>query len=934
MIHVPVRATPESAALHWLHGLHFAVPFCSWLMLLTASVWCGEGGPLIDTNFGAADTYSDIPAAEKNERLSGALPAGWHDNSSWANVWVNYQRLTDADRGFLRINVTRQESGNCQLSFLLPKIDAETYCRFSFTARSRTGTRAQLGIRTRGAPYRFLWQCSPALKGQWQDHAFEFRLDKTPDDVGFWIVLSGVGEVDLARLSLLRLSREQLIAELKAQHANAPKNLLRLSRLPLGLQSGWSLSREHSDGDEVDVAADEDTIGPSSAPALRIAPAHSLIGPVHSIVAPLAQAFGLDDASGRTAQLYSAPFAVSLAFDVHTASVFVKGEGKGRLSVVCDGRSLAQKTFELSGAEWRRVAVSFKPVLLARAYGLRIECAGKLWLDALQVEHGSEATEYASAARCEVALACDSPARVQFDDEDAVLRYCVSGYAGGGVLRAKAVDVYGQEKSLADATLDASFLNRGKLRYDVFPGRPHGPYRIEAWVESKKGELLSTFNELVVYRLRKPHYWGKDAPHSPFGAHTLAATRHLLMAKAVGVNWVRLHDAGTEYIGWYHLERRPGEWTFRDRDIARYRQHNLKILGAFSTAPEWASTCPGKHDGYFDRYYEPKNMDDFANYVKTVAKHYKGTIDAYDVWNEPWLPQFWHAAYDPARGGGSASYAYGDDPQAHYARLMHTAYKAAKAADKNITVLGFNTSAGQEKWTRAILDNDGLKNCDVVCYHHYDNGFAGGPGDAVEKGWQQAIGPLADAGKVPKPVWMSEGSPTAGAMGNGFYKHTLPYTDNEDVFDTSDRLCRYIVSLLGQDVKKVFLYSMHGHQYFGFRSDWRALVTEEGYLHPCAAAHSALAWHLEDMKFRRRAVVADGVTAYFFEHRDKDRAVAVLSPAPNHAPYKLPQGKDVEVADLFGNSINPGEDLGAYVVYITAKDMERLREAVEGSKPR
>ncbi|MCY3023297.1 MAG: hypothetical protein NTW87_30330 [Planctomycetota bacterium] len=890
-------------------------------MVLSVAAWRIAGGEptaLIETSFGAADTYAAIPATEKNERISGALPAGWHDNSSWAKVWVDYQRVDEEQRAFLRVRVVRNEEGNCQVSYALPTIEAESFYRLTLTARSRTATRVQFGIRQAGAPYSFLWDASEAFKGTWQDRAYEFRLDKRPERIGFWIVVSGTGELDLARLRLVQLTREQLIEDLKTQHAGSPKNLLRISRLPLGLQSGWSLSREDSDGDDVEIAADESMVGPSSAPALRISRKSSLL-------VPLAQAFGQDEGPARPVQLYSAPFAVPLAFDTHSASAYVRGEGKGKLAVVCDNRTLAQKPFELT-ATWQRVAVKFKPMLMARAHVLRIECTSKLWLDALQVERGGEPTEYASQAQCEVALACDSPARVQFDDEEAAVRYCVSGYAGGAVLRSKVANVYGEETSLPDAVLEAGFLNRGKLRYDVFPSRPHGPQRIEAWVENKKGERLSSCNELVIYRLRKPRYWQKDAPHSPFGTHTLSTTRHLLMAKAVGINWVRLHDAGTEYIGWYHLERRPGEWSFQDREIARYRQHNVKILGLLSTAPEWASKLEQKHNAYYDRYYEPKRMEDFANYVKAVSKHYKGSIDSYDVWNEPWLPQFWHAGYDPTAGAASHGYVSGEDAPGDFALLMQTAYKAAMSVDKELTVLGFNTTAGGEKWTRAILEKDGLKNCDVVCYHHYTSAFAGGPNDTIAQGWQQAIGPIAETGKLRKPVWMSEGSPTAGSMGNGFYKHTLPYTDTEDVVDTSDRLCRYVVSLLGQNVKKVFLYSMHGHSYLGPKSEWRVLVTDEGYLHPSAAAHAAMAWLLEDTRFAKSSVVAEGVTAYFFEH--KDRAVAVLSPAPNHAPYAPPHGKEIEVTDLFGNPVKDGEPLGATLVYVTAKDMERLGKAL------
>ncbi|MGD0089049.1 MAG: hypothetical protein ABSE73_03945, partial [Planctomycetota bacterium] len=120
-------------------------------------------------------------------------------------------------------------------------------------------------------------------------------------------------------------------------------------------------------------------------------------------------------------------------------------------------------------------------------------------------------------------------------------------------------------------------------------------------------------------------------------------------------------------------------------------------------------------------------------------------------------------------------------------------------------------------------------------------------------------------------------------------------------------------------------YTMHNHSYLGARTEWRTLVTEEGYLHPCAAAHAALAWLLEDARFERRARMAEGVTAYFFQH--KDRAVAVLSPAPNHAPWPLPRGKHIEVTDLFGNPVEEGTKLENTLLYVSAKDMEKLQDA-------
>lgn len=62
--------------------------------------------------------------------------------------------------------------------------------------------------------------------------------------------------------------------------------------------------------------------------------------------------------------------------------------------------------------------------------------------------------------------------------------------------------------------------------------------------------------------------------------------------------------------------------------------------------------------------------------------------------------------------------------------------------------------------------------------------------------------------------WMTEGSLIILKIGSGFYKHTIPYKPTENVTDTADSLCRYVVSLLSQGVDKIFLYSMHCHSYF------------------------------------------------------------------------------------------------------------------------
>jgi len=721
----------------------------------------------------------------------------------------------------------------------------------------------------------------------------------------------------------------ELIAPPAAQ-LESPKNILRVSRLPLGLQSGWAIDQGVSDGDDIEIIPDPDTRGPSGVPALLIRPVTSTVSSL--ISTPLKMLS--DEEQVKTFALYAEPFPISTN-DVHTASLYIKGAPRAKLLVIADGKVLGQKLLDTRNTErWQRIELPFKPAPQARAYAMRLEAGGKFWIDALQVEHGPVATDYASGGLCEVSLAVDSPARVLFDDEKPEIQYMVSGEPGGGSLKLKLVNLYGEEWMLPAAELNRDFLQKGKFRFDdgrpakpsqgreIFADRPLGAFRIEAWVENQRNERISPLTELVVYRLRRPHYWKKDAPQSPFGIHTLSTTRHILMAKAAGVNWTRLHDAGTEYTGWYHLERAAGEWTFADREIARYRTHGMKVLGVLATTPEWASTLQRKRNGYFDRYYEPRRVDDFAHYVKTVTKRYKDSVGSWEIWNEPWAPQFWHSSFDAAKGKDSYGYVAEENAAERYAELMQVAHKTAKNVDKTLAVVGINTAAGQSDWSKALTGS--LKHCDIISYHHYHGG--GVDPAIIEKATSQTLAPLADAsGRVAKPVWMTEGALNSVASGGSFYNHTLPYKDADDPVAISDALCRYVVSLLSQNVRKVFLYSMHTHSHFGAKSLQRVLVTEEGYLHPSAAAHSALAWQLEDTDFIRSVELAEGVSAFVFE--GKERAVAVLMKR-GAAEYVLPRSREVETVDLFGNPLASGELLGNTLVYISARNMKQLAKTL------
>ena len=622
-----------------------------------------------------------------------------------------------------------------------------------------------------------------------------------------------------------------------------------------------------------------------------------------------------------------------------------------------DYQVLGMKSVELAGeAGWQRPEIPFVPLPFITTCGFRI-CvpAGTYWIDGLQVEAGGKATPYSPQMTCEVALALPetpvSLARVQFDDEPATLHYAVTGAPAGARLQARVVTPYGEATPLPPVATGGPFLGAGTFSYQAGVERhPRGLVRIEAWVEDAQGNRLSPVNEQVLHRLRRPRYWGQDAPTSHFGVHTWAVTRHALMAKAVGANWVRLHGPGSKSMDWMFLEPTQGQWAFGDEDIARFRKYHLKILGNLQTAPRWASTydevVPGAAAAFSwsEGFYPPKDLAAFATYVRTVVARYRGVIDDYEFWNEP----YWLACWDRCTYGSNDAAAAGPPAMANYVRLMRLAYENTKAANPQANFLGFCSNITPDRagapfsgseWTSGVAAAGGTDWCDAISFHHYEaTAPLGFPGDSIALGCAVVTAPLRQRfGRVPKPLWMTEGSPLhfTPLAHVGFYRHTLAGLSAElDPMIPGDRLSRYVIDLLANGVDKLFLYSMHCHSSLLFgKLDYNDLVTMDGYLNAAAAALAAATWHLEDAMFVRQLALAEGVTAYLFEARG--RAVAAVLPHPaGQAEFALRTPPGVTAEDLFGNPLPDRSPLGLSVVYLSAPTTAAaLAAALAGTAP-
>jgi len=837
--------------------------------------------------------------------FNGFLPEGVQpDFMGWTSSSVSSEKLTEDQRSFLRINVTKFDN-TVQFAIvdMRGKIKSgDSFLKCEILFRSASPITAQL--RQVSAPYRSFSMnaISPKAAEFWTEGVSYVKLSGIPNNADILLYLQlKAGVTDIARVKLSKVTQEELQSAI-LRPGKDTVNFLRNSRFPLGLQTGWSVDRMFETGA---VETDETSPGPSGFPSLKFR-VDKMPSPYGSPI-PVA--------------LYSEPFQTSDPTVPNHVMFAYKAKGAWNANVLDDqGQTLMSMKLAASNV-WSTAKLDYNALPLARSFTIKFAGCGEIWIDAVRAWAGNDAPTYVPQNECEVALALPksevSPARIQFADEAARIDYCVTGALGGYILKTKAVNINGQERTLPDITLNGSLtgatvrLEKGTIPFDVFPETPYGQFRIEAWVE-RDGKRVSPFNELVVTRLRRPVYWNEDAPNSPFGCHFTASPITIPMMKAAGVNWVRLHDAGTSYIGWHSLEQEKGKWSFNDDCIQRYRGWKIKILGVLQTTPVWASTFKnsGKSDynSYWDRYWMPMDWDDWSNYVKNVCSRYKGVIDGYYVWNEPLGAGGFHIHAYNALQKTYFTHSW-EQVAAEQAKLCELAATAAKKVDPGIKISGANILQGGpegRKWNQMLVDAGCYKLCDFADYHDYAvQAGTSNPGDKTAQNYQEKLAPLLRSG-FKKTIHMSEGNGSiaslfsGGSSGKltGMYQRSLPWEGESPAGNISvaNDGCSFELSLLSLGVERINLYSAHSYEYLGKSPGVLALLCQDGYPHPALAAHSTMAWHLEDRKFVKWVQVRDKVWAYLFAGRGG--TVAVIS---GSGKYQVPSLPELKVEDLFGN---------------------------------
>jgi hypothetical protein len=164
----------------------------------------------------------------------------------------------------------------------------------------------------------------------------------------------------------------------------------------------------------------------------------------------------------------------------------------------------------------------------------------------------------------------------------------------------------------------------------------------------------------------------------------------------VAIQSWRLWDA---YVTWRDIEPQRGKWQFETLDnyVDIAEKQKAEIILTLGGSPAWASSAPDQ-----SKTAPPKNIEDWKNYVRTVATRYKARIHLYEIWNEPNFRYFWTGTTQ------------------QLVDLSKEAYATLKQVDPSITVV--SPSATTEKglpWLDDFLAKGGGQYADVIGYHLY-----------------------------------------------------------------------------------------------------------------------------------------------------------------------------------------------------------------------
>ncbi|MFC1715916.1 carbohydrate binding domain-containing protein [Candidatus Poribacteria bacterium] len=560
----------------------------------------------------------------------------------------------------------------------------------------------------------------------------------------------------------------------------------------------------------------------------------------------------------------------------------------GILSVRQAFRGTLRKEVRLTD-QWERHTFTFQPQVdqIFIALGMDLEAsgleAGTVWIDRLQLEKGSEATDYRPRATVEVGLETDQPGNLfpyGVEPEMSAILSNADEVPHSVVLNLKTTD------------FDDAVVRESKQRINVLPGqtlrvpiRPDvqrkGFYRLHLSAEG--AEMIHT--RPLRFAIIEP-YTESD---SLFGMNHAYPWPHLLdLSKQMGLRWFRDWS-----LKWHDVEKDKGTFDFTEADhqIDRVLEQGLNVLPLLPfPSSNWSSSA-GPEVETTERYpgsreriaYMPRDMDEFANYVRITVQNHKDRLHVWEILNEPIYTDY---SLPKTKGYKAAD----------YVQLLQVAYQAVKETDPDALVIG-GIAGGPTTYTKEFIEAGGLKWVDAFNLHTY-------PGLAMPESYEEPLRLLREKMQsvgADKPIWFTEGAYYADDdMPFEPYDAWLKPLDSEA--EAAEWQVKFNAILLAYGVEKIIYHSgtpgsLNNESLSGIFFEWageprKMLVTQSVMANLLPASVNSFG----------RLDAPENVRAYGFE---TDEQTVIVAWAEEYTETEVSlAGKPWRVLDLQGNELN------------------------------
>lgn len=849
-------------------GLLLAVVGCAAMSSAQDKATSELVGRVVENRF--EQPFNEVsPGPNSKASIRGSTPAPLVDDSSWANVSVRYEPIDQAVEGqsALRVTVERIETGRVQLAIRRLPVSSAVDMKITLAVRSPNAVPIRLEMRQDGAPYRSYWSRAVSTAAEWS--RVESIVPGTTDDANAMFII-GIEQPGVVDLDDLRI---EYVKPAVALDVDTIPNLLPSGSFPDGLSAPWVGNGRPR------AVTDPEVIGPTGAPALKLTFVRRSGDPpfINQVRAPFRAVPG----RAYTFSLYVKPSkpGVSLALRF--------GPPGGKL-----WNDPWQKLFTLNEPEF--VRVSHTVTLPPSPEGLYMVAAsfdgsGEVWIDGIQVRAGETPGEFARTMPVELAVTPAAFEGLVLEGQPWAVRLSSIGKVpAGATLRGTMRDMTGRSVEVFRRDLPTDGLRR--VEQPVDPGeklQPFGSFQLEVQAFAADGSPLSSPAEVLLHRVRTPRFLGQLRPDSPFGVHYRTGevdADGAKLSKELGFNTLRLFNV----FAWHVIEPKKGEYRFEtaDRVVEHLKRHHLVGLGILGEgAPAWASNNTTGYKGW--ARFVPNDMDAWKRFCETTMRRYVGSIDEYEVWNEPYLPHFFtrEVTGDGKRIGGTVE---------EYMAVHRAAFDAAKGITPAPSVFWNTNALTHPERTRDLIAAGILEMSPVLTLHQYT------PSLNIEremKSHADAIRSMLPDGKRETPLWLSEGGAGLAALYN-LYRHVPPTRSLDDARFWANWHCRYYLGCLLAGMDKVFIYLIDDQP--KFIPDY-SICNLDGRIGANLTGLSNLAWHIDGLKFVRTLQPRDGIYVHLFS--DGKRSVAITRGISATEAAEKAAALGAKVADVFGNDV-------------------------------